>query len=57
MQTVEFDPVLTLIAGRNDVGKSALLRAMRVIAEHGAPRGPGQISQRPSFGDSHAKPY
>jgi ABC-type transport system involved in cytochrome c biogenesis ATPase subunit len=31
-ETVEFDPELTLIAGRNDVGKSALLRALRVLA-------------------------
>ena len=33
LETVAFDPVMTLVAGRNDVGKSALLRAMRVFAE------------------------
>jgi hypothetical protein len=29
-QTVTLDPKLTLLAGRNDVGKSALMRAIRV---------------------------
>src|SRR5690349_6514009 len=32
-QRVELDKHLTLLAGRNDVGKSALLRAMRVFVE------------------------
>jgi predicted ATPase len=32
-QRVEFDERITLVAGRNDVGKSALLRAMRVFVE------------------------
>jgi hypothetical protein len=32
-QHVTIEPHLTLIAGRNDVGKSALLRAMRVYVE------------------------
>lgn len=32
-QTVELDSHLTLVAGRNNVGKSALLRAMRVLAD------------------------
>src|SRR5437588_3675906 len=31
--TVQLDPALTLVAGRNDVGKSALLRALRMVAE------------------------
>ncbi len=34
-ETVEFDSGLTLLAGKNDVGKSALLRALSVFA--GAP--------------------
>jgi energy-coupling factor transporter ATP-binding protein EcfA2 len=32
-QRVELDERITLLAGRNDVGKSALLRAMRVFVE------------------------
>src|SRR4051794_24325532 len=32
-QTVTVDPQVTLVAGRNNVGKSALLRAMRVFVE------------------------
>lgn len=32
-QRVEFDEGVTLLAGRNDVGKSALLRAMRVFVQ------------------------
>jgi energy-coupling factor transporter ATP-binding protein EcfA2 len=32
-QRVELDEGITLLAGRNDVGKSALLRAMRVFVE------------------------
>jgi predicted ATPase len=32
-QTVTIDPDLTLVAGRNNVGKSALLRALRVFVE------------------------
>ncbi|MEA2581101.1 MAG: hypothetical protein QOE83_1993 [Actinomycetota bacterium] len=32
-QTVMFDSRVTLIAGKNDVGKSALLRGMRVVAD------------------------
>jgi predicted ATPase len=39
--TVRLDPALTLIAGRNDVGKSALLRALRVAAEPQDGLGPG----------------
>src|SRR5262245_52556075 len=32
-QAIELDPQLTLIAGRNDVGKSALLRVLRLFTE------------------------
>jgi hypothetical protein len=32
-QTLDLEPHITFVAGRNDVGKSALLRAMRVFAE------------------------
>src|SRR5712692_5212391 len=31
--TVSFDPRLTVIAGRNNVGKSALLRALRLLVD------------------------
>src|SRR5450759_1528070 len=32
-QTIRFEPTVTFLVGRNDVGKSALLRALRVFAE------------------------
>jgi energy-coupling factor transporter ATP-binding protein EcfA2 len=31
--TIRLDPAVTLVAGRNDSGKSALLRALRAVAE------------------------
>ncbi len=41
VQTITIDPRLTLIAGRNNVGKSALLRALRVFVEGQEGAGPG----------------
>jgi len=32
-QTIEFDSHLTLVAGRNDVGKTALLRVLRIFTQ------------------------
>lgn len=39
LQTVNFDPAVTLIAGRNDVGKSALFRSLLNIREPQEGRG------------------
>jgi len=49
-QTVTIDPGLTLIAGRNTVGKSALLRALRIFVDAQQGAGPSlELSYRWNF--------